>query len=145
MTDDTDRFEQWHQVFTAGQVHLYVQQQLTDYPGLANNSQMKLRVLQDVADGMVAQIVTWCVAGRVPDCVTHRMIEYPDGVWQMFKQKFMPRWLTRRFPVKNVQIKVVEQVSHYFVCPHLVTDAQNRHVQFMATGSRMAPWFGERR
>jgi hypothetical protein len=130
-------YDQAFEVFNAERVYLYVSGALSDYPALAKNA--KFHAHRSVAvENMVMQITTWCVSGRIPDNVTTHKIRYPDGVWQMFKEKYMPHWFTERFPVREKVVEVKETVNHYFVCPHLVTDSQNTHVQFMATGTRQA-------
>ena len=127
------------EAFEAERVHLYVTNMLSDYPGLAASADLKAMRTHAV-EATVLQMTAWCVAGRIPDSSYSETIEWPDGVWQMFKSKFMPHWLVRRWPVRMHQVEVTKTVNHYFVCPHLVTDPQSRHVQFMATGTRIAQW-----
>ena len=42
---------------------------------------------------------------------------------------------------REKSVTIEKTIYHYFVCPHLVTDSQQRHVQFMATGTRQAGMF----
>ena len=128
------------EVFEATQVHLYVSQALSDYPGLAKNVKFDA-IRQAHIDNMVMRIITWCVSGRIDDLVSTETVEYPDGVWQTFKALHMPVWFIERFPVRMVKKVIEKNRSIYFVCPHLVTDDRNLHVQFMATGTRQARGF----
>ena len=123
--------------FIAQKVFLYVTQALSDYPGLAQNAKFDAVREAHIAN-MVMRITTWCVTGRIDDSVTPETVNYPDGVWQMFKHLHMPHWFVRRFPVRMVSKVIEKNRSFYFVCPHLVTDPQGMHVQFMATGTRQA-------
>lgn len=125
-----------YETFAAVRVNLYVANQLSAWPGMSKNAHFEYHRAH--IDSMVARIVTWCVSGRIEDTVTTHKISYPDGVWQTFKEKYLPHWFTEKFPVHMKTVEVRETVNHYFVCPHLVTDPQNAHVQFMATGTRMA-------
>jgi hypothetical protein len=130
-------YDQAFEAFNAERVLLYVQGALSDFPGLAQNSKFDA-VRSATIQNMVLQIKSWCVSGRIPDLVSTHKVEYPDGVWQMFKDRHMPYWFVKRFPVRMKTVEVKETVNHYFVCPHLVTDPQNAHIQFMATGTRLA-------
>lgn len=125
-----DRYE----TFDAERVNLYVQAAISEagFPGLADAA--KLRAFRQVhIDNMVYQLTSWCVAGRVPSNQETKVIEWPDGVWQMFKARWMPEWFTQRFPVKHIRREIATVTNHYFVCPHLVTDPQQQHVRFMMT------------
>lgn len=127
----------YHETFQADKVYLYVQGVLSDFPGIAKNAKFEA-VRQAQIDNMVMRIVTWCVSGRIEDTVTTHKVSYPDGAWQMFKEAHLPYWFKQRFPVRMKTVEVRESVSHYFVCPHLVTDEDRSHVQFMATGRHVA-------
>lgn len=122
--------------FVAEKVSLYVQDSLRDWPGLTKN--MKVEAVRFHADQLILRMHTWCVSGRVEDMNEDQVVEYPDGVWQMFKDRHLPEWFKDKFPIRRVLIKVRKTTNHYFVCPHLVTDSQSAHIQFMATGTPLA-------
>lgn len=119
---------------TAERVHLYVQSALSAYPALQANAKMS-ELLDACSAQLVLQLKTWCMAGRIPTRAEEEIIEWPDGVWQMFKQKFMPHWFVERFPVCMTKRVIQKNVHIYFVCPHTATDPQHMHVKFMATGT----------
>jgi hypothetical protein len=124
------------ETFTAERVNLYVQKELSEYAGMASN--METEILKSVIGSTVYLFKTWCVSGRIEDSYELKSVQYPDGVWQMFKSKYIPRWFVNRFPVRMHREEFKKVLNHYFVCPHLVTDPQSKHVQFMATGTRIA-------
>lgn len=126
--------------FLAERVHLYVSEHLTEYPALQSNTKLQEMVSYS-AEGMILQLQSWCMSGKIPSTQEHFTVSYPDGVWQTFKAKFMPHWFKEKFPVKLHLETVVSTTNHYFVCPHLVTDPLNMHVKFMATGSPHARHF----
>ena len=123
--------------FSAERLYLYVNQALSDYPALAQNSKL-LNHVSLTLDQMVFQITTWCAAGRIPDNVFTRTVSWPDGVWQTFKEKFMPEWFKTRWPVRMKSETFTVTHNTYFVCPHLVADSKEEHIRFMATGTRFA-------
>jgi hypothetical protein len=57
------------------------------------------------------------LGGKIPTNQSTQRVTYPDGVWQMFKQQYMPHWFTRKFPVRNKEVVVTTVTNHYFVCP----------------------------
>jgi hypothetical protein len=118
-------------------VFLYVQQCLSDYPALKEHAQFKSVQAQTI-EQMVLTLTTWCLAGRVPSRTDDVTVEWPDGVWQMFKHRHMPQWYIDKFPVRMAKKVVATATHHYFVCPHLVSDESRMHVKFMATGNPVA-------
>lgn len=129
------------ETFDAERVSLYVKQMLTEYPGLAENSNLRA-YRQAAIDGMVLQLTSWCVSGRIPDSFETEVVEFPDGVWQTFKAMHMPYWFTSKYPVRKIRREIKKTVNHYFVCPHLHTTSQGEHIRFMATGTRVAGRMG---
>lgn len=125
-------------MFNGEPVSVYVQKRLTRYPQISNTAEFKSYV-DVVIDDMVAQITAWMAGGKIPTNQSTQRVTYPDGVWQMFKQQYMPHWFTRKFPVRNKEVVVTTATNHYFVCPHINVPARDsRHIQFMATGSPIA-------
>ena len=125
------------ETFNAETVHLYVQSAMAGYRGLAQNAQFKAYSQANV-DNLVMQITSWCAAGRIPDMVSTVTVEWPDGVWQTFKHKFMPKWFTSCWPVRMAKREIETLHNTYFVCPHLETPDRGPHIKFMATGTRLA-------
>ena len=134
------RDEAMYREFMAEMVHLTVFQTLSEYPALRDHAKFKEFALQNARE-MVMQIKTWCLSGRVPSREETEVVAWPGGVWQMFKQNYMPHWFVARFPVRMYRRTIIKQTHHYFVCPHLVTEPNKHHVRFMATGSDMARYF----
>jgi len=126
--------------FDAEVVNLYVRGVLANYPALAQNAKTSSLMMEQTVKNAVFTITTWCAAGRIPDMVRSETFRYPDGVWQMFKSKYMPEWFTRRFPVKMHEETFEVQRNFYFVCPHLETPERGPHIQFMATGTKLGEW-----
>jgi len=127
--------------FMAEKVFLYVQGCLSDYPALRDNAKLH-DMIQAQAHNLVMQITTWCMTGRIPTRIDYETVEWPDGVWQTFKSKFMPWWFVKKFPIRFASKKIEKNIHTYFVCPHLVTSPQGEHVKFMATGDPVARYFG---
>lgn len=131
--DETFRSE----TFDAEKVFLYVRSMLDEYPGLQDNSKLS-SYRSAVVQNLVLQLTTWCVAGRIPSNETTEHVEWPDGVWQTLKARWMPKWFQERFPIRHIERTFKTRVNHYFVCPHLATKPQGDHIRFMATGTRTA-------
>ncbi|SRR6266851_1936051 len=122
--------------FDAEKMFLYAQKSFSDLPGVA--SSMKLDFIRTITGQLVAQMKAMLVTGRIQDTVISESVKWPDSPWQMFKERHMPEWFKRKFPVHWHTEKVKIETNHYFVCPHIATDPQQHHVKFMATGTRLA-------
>jgi hypothetical protein len=131
---DIPLFESNIREFVAQKVALYASQHLAEVPAISHNAESTVRYEQ-AAEGMVMLMKSWCLAGRIPTTTQYQIVDYPDSCWQMFKEKYMPQWFNRKFPVHKKTISVEHTTNHYFVCPHIVTDKRDDHVRFMAIGS----------
>jgi hypothetical protein len=129
--------------FEAQRIFLHATKAISDYPALCKNADFKA-VVDHSTTGLVLQMRSWCLSGRIPTRTEEKTVHWPSGVWQMFKHKFMPQWFTDRFPVLYESQTLTIETHHYFVCPHLVTEDKGYHVRFMATGTDMANYFGGR-
>ena len=142
MANIPDRFPGYgdmmsYEEFSADKVYLYVQEVLSDYPGLAANT--KFSAIKDVhIQNLVMRLQTWCVAGRVPSREETETIEYPDGPWQALKEAYAPEWFKAKHPVRMKSIVTKRQTHHYFMCPHLQVDDRNTHIRFMMTSAKSA-------
>lgn len=127
--------------FKGEMVHLYVQQALARYPGLAETAKFR-SFAQAGLDNMIMTITAWCLSGRIPTRTEDETVRWPDGWWEMLKDSHAPAWLLRRWPVRYAEKVIVTNTHHYFVCPHVNVPAHGRdktvHIQFMATGSPLA-------
>jgi len=118
-------------------VNLYVQSVLTEYPGLQQSANLAAHLDPNVRN-MVLTLKSWCVSWRVPSNEVTEIVEWPDGPWQAFKEKYAPEWWKAKFPVRMHRHSYKTVTNHYFVCPHLVMDERDRHLQFMVIGTRQA-------
>jgi len=114
---------------------------MSDYPTLRDNAKIQEIFSQSVKQ-IVFQMTSWCSSGRIPDMEVWEQVQWPDGVWQMFKSKFMPRWFVEKYPVLMAEKRIKTQTNHYFVCPHIGVPNDRPHIQFMMTGTRTAERIG---
>lgn len=54
----------------------------------------------------------------------------PADWWQAFKERWFPDWALERWPVRNRTIYTVHKKSR--VCPHIKTDRNQAHFNFLA-------------
>lgn len=76
------------------------------------------------------------VPGRIvsqEEAVDHFQSKAPADWWQSFRERWLPRWWLKRWPVKyRVEEKsVVTKTVVYNVCPHLHVQGNERHLQFL--------------
>ena len=67
-------------------------------------------------EAMLCGIRAKCLAQKL-GCLTvtaTASIEYPDGVWQHLKERWFPRWLLARYPVRT-RTKTVTRVETFDV------------------------------
>lgn len=72
---------------------------------------------------------TWDVRKETTD------IEFPSTPWEFFKQRYMPRWFIKRYPVKMEVKRVVVAEHRHYLCPHLVVEPDHMHYKWMAVQS----------
>ena len=114
-------------------VFLYASRNFAEFPGLKESATVSY--IEHQAQGLVATMRAWCAAGRIPTNERTETVEYPDGVWQMFKHRHLPYWFRKRFPVRMKTERFTITTNHYFVCPHIVMGKQEKHIKFMLTGN----------
>ncbi len=115
-------------------LHLAFYQMLPDCPAIDAN--MKFRILELAAGGVVLAVQSWILDGHKADVrVERRSVEYPDGWWEFFKQDYAPGWFLRRWPVKMKKITYDWSEHHHFVCPHVAVKADSDHFIWMASMS----------
>lgn len=56
-------------------------------------------------------------------------VSYPADWWEALKERWFPKWMLRRWPVKYTK-RVVEQTV-YHCCPHMDIEARSNHVKFL--------------
>ena len=65
-----------------------------------------------------------------------RTFAWPRDWWQAFRQRWLPAWWLRRWPVQmHVEITVREDVTEIHetrVCPHVHVPEQRSHLYFVA-------------
>ena len=126
--------------FEAEKVFIYAQEAMTremvNFPGVSQNA--KFDIQRTMVGQLVYTIKSMLVSGRLKDTGLSKTIQWPDGVWQMFKERHMPEWFKQKFPVRWHTEHFTIETNHYFVCPHIATDPQAHHIKFMATGTRLA-------
>jgi hypothetical protein len=85
---------------------------------------------------LILTMETELAAGRIQDKQIKK-IYYHTFIWQMFKEKYLPKWFTKKFLVKK-QEEIVEVITNnYFVCPHLAIDPKETHVRYMMVGNQV--------
>lgn len=128
--------------FIAERVYLYAR---AAWPRqFLDNVEVSGPYLAHSAEQAVLTITTWATSGRIKDRERTITVEYPDGVWQMWKQKFAPRWFATRYPVRMKSETHTVEINHYFVCPHVHVPADSTlHLKFMATGQPIASQMGD--
>ena len=127
--------------FNGVPVNLYVQRMMSKYPGLASHIQFKNYAMASVNE-MVMQLTGWLASGTIPTRTETVSVSWPDGVWQTFKDRYMPHWFVRWFPVREQHKTIETSTHHYFVCPHVDVPTTGGdhlvHIKFMATGTPLA-------
>ena len=73
---------------------------------------------------------------RIAALETHREergeVETLADWWQAFRQRWLPRWWLRRWPVKVSRVAL--ETVHYRVCPHVRREPYQSHLHWLAVG-----------
>lgn len=75
-----------------------------------------IRVNDDIARDLVASLDTYMMAMLDETIEIHR--QWPADWWQAFKERWLPAWAKRRWPVQYEQIDISER-RYKAVCPHI--------------------------
>src|ERR1700693_3426288 len=87
------------ETFTAEKVHLYVRQLVSEYDAIASSAKLS-SYLETITRQMALTLTCWMAGGKVPSEPRTKIVRWPDGTWQMFKEVHLPEWFKRRFPVR---------------------------------------------
>ncbi len=58
---------------------------------------------QELTDAMIMELRTNVMSESLQDTTQSVEFTFPSGVWQHFKQRWFPKWMKRRFPVKATE------------------------------------------
>ena len=83
--------------------------------------------LDDIANCLVAKVHAYIWAEKLQD--ESMLIKYPESTWQYFKSEYFPKWLLRKFPVKEKTIKV--QFKRHATYPKLAISNRNDTATFV--------------
>jgi hypothetical protein len=124
--------DSYHKV-VAERVYFHFSSQLSELMLYDMRESIKVdAIANQIAGGFIVQLRGWMLGRKMPVSTELGYVEYPAGVWQMFKDKFLPAWLKARFPVRMTRVSYVKSISEYSVCPHLNSDAaRSNHIEFM--------------
>jgi hypothetical protein len=78
----------------------------------------ELELTRDVAlDAMVVSLRSHVLADKLVGDTYTTHYEVPANVWQMFKERHMPAWFVRRFPVRYDRKDVAVRFERYATYP----------------------------
>jgi len=83
----------------------------------------------DFTNSIVVEIRDFVYGRKIKKEVT-KVVRYPSNWVQAVKERFLPEFIRRRFPVKYKCINAV--TVHYHICPHLNVVSQGEHLNFLA-------------
>lgn len=89
---------------------------------------IEVRLVEEFIAQSLAAGVIYFLHGKKPTEVRD-IVSVPDGPWQAFKDKYFGAFLKKTFHVKTRSIPTV--TNRYVICPHLETDAQSVHYDFL--------------
>lgn len=58
-------------------------------------------------------------------------LKYPEGWWQALRERWLPSWWLKRWPIVYVRVDITEK-RYGPVCPHLAGVRNDEHLQWMA-------------
>lgn len=65
-----------------------------------------------VSGNLIATMRGYVWSNEVQNETCSLTVEYPDGPWQSFKERYFPAWATRRWPVRLAS----KTTTHTFIC-----------------------------
>ena len=117
MTDLTDNLPEIRE-FTLEFLQMHSQCTLSD----AVLASARIDTARQLARNLAGQLISLLVkmpCERLPDQSDSVEMIYPTSWWQMFKDRFYPKWLLKWFPVKTESVTLTTKVSLKAVYPEL--------------------------
>ena len=116
--------------FVADKIRITASEHLSrqELSSLTCNGRLKISVAEDLAGSLVCHLETYIHGMEDQKIYIHR--QWPKDWWQAFKERWFAAWMKRRWPVEYKQIDIEERIFKS-VCPHLVTDHAQKHLEFL--------------
>ena len=115
---------------------LYSSTAMEDYPGLQRHLDVRINQVHDHVNRCVIFLRGWMLEGHKVVRKECHTVEFPSSPWQFFKERHFPAWALERWPVKKTSQTFDVAEHHHYICPHLVTDENLKHIMFMYEGSK---------
>lgn len=124
--------EMYHKI-VAERVYFHFAEQLSEmYLNELSSTIQVDAIASAMSHSFVVQLRGWMAGRKMPISTELGYVDYPAGVWQMFKDKFLPAWFKARFPVRKTRVSYVKTTNEYSLCPHIAGDSRNSgHLEFM--------------
>jgi len=104
----------------------------------------KFSVQDYVGEQLAVAARMWLLDGHRTDVrKEYGAILFPKTPWQFFKQKYMPAWFKRMYPVQFQSHEYKTAVHYHYVCPHVSPDEPYIHYRWMGIMSGQLPQQGQ--
>ena len=91
---------------------------------------MEVRSYEDhLLMGVVHDFTVYLAAMPKERIEVHK--RWPKDWWQAFRERWLPQWWLRRWPVEYEQVDIDQQI-YLAVCPHVDADPQRQHLEWLA-------------
>ena len=99
------------------------------------NTRLSVRKVQygDMVEKMLVDMERYVLGLKHEIISVHHSC--PATWWDAVKERFFPEWMLGRWPVRYKNIDIEQQI-YRAVCPHLYTDPQEKHIEFLFTHDR---------
>ncbi len=94
---------------------------------LRNNLEIYARV-DDCNRRLVIELMSHVLAG--PTQTVTLTLAVPADWWQAVRERFLPKWWLRRWPVRY-RVEKAEQQVRMRCCPHMDIKTQRPHLEFL--------------
>lgn len=93
----------------------------------ANNCEVSSHTTE-IARNLAIQLSGNLIAGKVYEW-PRETVRVPEDWWQAARERWLPNWWIRRWPVKYRTITVRWEVRH--ICPHVNIVAHDAHIRWL--------------
>lgn len=98
-------------------VHIYLSM-VSSTPMYLQEPQVRVQELANLADQMAYTLSGWLIGNKFPERSEFETIEYPDGPWEMLKERYAPAWVLEKWPIKMKVVRYENARYRYNICPH---------------------------
>lgn len=105
-----------------------------EFPAVAENASVEMFPDWKL-DAMIVQLHSYLLDAKKLDKTDTLEYQTPATPWQFFKERYLPTWFLKRWPVQYATHRISYTCEKHYMCPHLSTHETYPHAMWLAQGN----------